>query len=230
MTRVLFIDEDLCLLRSNRAYFEQRDFQVFTAPRFEEALNFLQHEEVDCIVIGLSGEDSWTACQKLKEQRSTPVILLAGLNQQDHIYQAFEQGADDYMTKPYEMRELELRILARVHQFQRSNGEKILEFPPLIIDPSSRRASVGGHIIPLTAYEFDILLLLARQPGQLLSLEEIYRQVWKLPDLGSAQTVRVHLTRMRRKLEEAWPDHTFIELVWGKGFLFRDNQKEKPLA
>lgn len=99
-------------------------------------------------------------------------------------------------------------------------SESRLSFPPLSIDRAGRQVWMNGKSAALTPREFDILFLLASTPYRIYSLEEIYREVWRMPDLGNAQTVRVHLTRMRHKLKEICPSRPFIEIVWGKGFRF----------
>lgn len=229
MAVVLFIDDDGSLLRVNRVYFEGRGFTVFTASRFLEAQELLARHPVDCIVLDIlmPETDGWEICRRLGGEDMPPVIFLTSLTQQDCLYRGFELGAADYITKPYELRELELRIKARINGRQGKRQER-LDFSPLVIDAAGRQASIAGKPVALTAYEFDILLLLARSPGAVFSLEDIYRQVWAMPDLGNAQTVRTHLARMRHKLEEACPDRCFIDLKWGKGFVFRPNgQKEE---
>lgn len=222
MSSVLFIDDDSAILRVNRVYFESRSYRVYTAESREQAERVLGVCQIDCIVLDIlmPGVDGWALCQKFKAKWGIPIIFLTSLTEQDCLYRGFELGADDYMTKPYDLRELEMRVTARIRQYEGATSPELLSFPPLVIDADGRRALVNGKIISLTAYEFDILLLLARSPGKVFSMAAIYCEIWKLPDLGNAQTVRVHLARMRHKLETACPDRCFIELVWGKGFLF----------
>ena len=231
MAAVLFIDDDASLLRVNRVYFEGRGFTVFTASCFVEAQKLLARHLVDCIVLDIlmPETDGWDICRRLGRESMPPVIFLTSLTQQDCLYRGFELGASDYLTKPYELRELELRIKARISGYRGKQQER-LEFSPLSIDAVGRQVSIAGKPVALTAYEFDILLLLARSPGTVFSLEDIYRQVWALPDLGNAQTVRTHLARMRHKLEEACPSHCFIDLKWGKGFVFRPDGQKKEEA
>lgn len=223
MSGVLFIDDDPAILRVNRVYFESRSYRVYTAESPEQAEQVLGEYQIDCIVLDIlmPGVDGWTLCREFKAKRGIPIIFLTSLTEQDCLYRGFELGADDYMTKPYELRELEMRVKARIRQHAGAAPAEPLCFPPLVIDADGRRALVDDKAISLTAYEFDILLLLARSPGKVFSMEAIYREIWKLPDLGNAQTVRVHLARMRHKLEAASPNHRFLEVVWGKGFLFR---------
>lgn len=222
MPSVLFLDDDVSFLRINQVYFESRGYTVMTANHFDQAEGILREHAVDCIVLDvlMPGVDGWEACRRLKGVLDTPVLFLTSLSEQECLYRGFELGADDYMTKPYEFRELELRIKARLRR--RGDGStETLSYPPLTIDRSGRKAEIDGKALSLTAYEFDILLLLASHPGQVFSLEEIYRQVWHQPDLGRTESTRIRVAQMRHKLEDACPDRVFIDRVWGKGFVFR---------
>lgn len=222
MPNVLFVDDDPSILRVNRIYFESRGYRVFTAQTRTQAEESLQTEQIDCIVLDvlMPDTDGWALCRDFKGRMSTPILFLTSLAEQECLYRGFELGGDDYLTKPYELKELELRVKARIRASTGESRQELLAYPPLKLDAVGRRASIHDKVIPLTAYEFDILLLLARHPGQVFSMEEIYRRIWQLPDLGSAQTVRVHLARMRRKLEDTCDGAKFIQVVWGKGFLF----------
>lgn len=222
MPNVLFVDDDPSILRVNRIYFESRGYRVFTAQTRTQAEESLQTEQIDCIVLDvlMPDTDGWALCREFKGRMSTPILFLTSLAEQECLYRGFELGGDDYLTKPYELKELELRVKARICASAGKVRQELLAYPPLKLDAVGRRASIDDKAIPLTAYEFDILLLLARHPCQVFSMEEIYRRIWQLPDLGSAQTVRVHLARMRRKLEDACGGVKFIQVVWGKGFLF----------
>lgn len=229
MHYLLFIDDDRNLLRINRTYFERRDYQVFTAENQPQAAALLKSQPIDCVILDIliPETDGYLLCEWIKNEISAPVIFLTCLTEKDCMYRGFDLGADDYMTKPYELKELEFRIKARINQNKGVAGRKnILSFPPLSIDVAGRRASIGQNPLGLTAYEFDILLLLVRSPGKVFSQDAIYREVWKLPDLNNAQTVRVHLAHMRHKLEQACPEYQFIRLAWGKGFSFQYDKKE----
>lgn len=222
MPTVLFLDDDASILRINRVYFESRDYKVLTSASFPEAQDLLTREHVDCVVLDvlMPGTDGWEVCRRLRERGGPPIIFLTSLDEKECMYRGFELGAFDYVTKPYELRELELRVKAKLWQSAGGPAE-VLSFPPLTIEPEGRTARVNGKPLALTTYEFDVLLLLARNPEKVFSLEEIYRQVWKRPDLGRTETARNRVAQMRHKLEGACPDRLFIDRVWGKGFVFR---------
>lgn len=228
MATVLFIDDDESLLRVNRVYFEKHGFRVLTANGFAPAKAVWTQELIDCIVLDvlMPQTDGWEICRQLQGLRMPPVIFLTSLTEQECIYRGFELGAADYLTKPYELRELELRVNARIRGTRNTRREP-LAFGSLTVDTFGRQALISGKSLALTSYEFDILLLLAQQPGRVFSLKEIYREVWKLPDLGNVQTVRTHLARMRCKLEDALPDCRYIGRRWGKGFYFCPNGQDE---
>lgn len=223
MQQLLFVDDDEAVLTVNRDYFEKRGYCVYTAKTADEALDCVRRFPVDCIVLDimLPGTDGFALCEEVRAQVICPVIFLTCLTEKEFLYQGFFLGGDDFLTKPYDFLELEMRIRARINQHK---GLMVrhdrLEFPPLVIDSGTRRVTVDEAVVPLTAYEFEILLLLARFPDKTFSLEEVYREIWRLPDLENAQTVKVHVARMRRKLEVACPDRVFIKTIWKKGYQF----------
>lgn len=225
MKTLLFVDDDTALLEANRIHFTNRNYQVLTAPDGTLACSLLRKHPVDCIILDvmLPGKDGYILCREFRRESSAPIIFLTSLSDQNHLYRGFMEGGDDYMTKPYAFRELELRIEARINQSKGFLSRKeILDFSPLMIDISARQALIRQAVIPLTANEFDILVLLARTPGTVFSLNAIYREIWQMPDLETAQTVRVHIGRMRQKLEAACPERQYIKTVWGKGYLFSE--------
>lgn len=193
MFSILLIDDDTDFSSVSRLYLEKCGFEVFTTNSRDEGERILHSRHIDCIVQRFFGAES----------RWMGITSTA-------------QRTDDDKTGPCDLRELEFWVRACIEQ----NREPLLSFPPLSIDKAERRVLINEKPIGLTPYEFDILYLLASAPYRVFSLAEVYREVWRLPDLGNAQTVRVHLTRMRHKLNEIYPSHTFIEIVWGKGFRF----------
>lgn len=223
MPYLLLVDDDPNILSINRAYFESHSFYVTTCENAAQALAHAETFPVDCVVLDIlmPGIDGFALCKQFKTKITAPIIFLTSLTEKEFLYQGFSLGGDDFMTKPYDLRELEIRINARICQHTWGMlREEQLEFPPLVIDVGLRQARMNGKPIPLTAYEFDILLLLARSPGHVFPPEAIYREVWKLPDLSSAQTVKVHMARMRHKLEAACPGRTFIGTAWKQGYRF----------
>lgn len=230
MSCLLFVDDDKNILEINRRFFTDKGFTVHTASGMNTALACLDHTPVDCVILDIlmPGGNGLAVCEKIREHRSVPILFLTGLTEKEFLYRGFTAGCDDYLTKPYDLLELEMRVIAAV---KRHKGnvlpEQILRFGSLAIDVGKRRTSVEGREIPLTSYEFEILLLLAKHPGQTFPARKIYREVWQMPDLDNTQTVQVHLGRMRHKLEQACPDCEFVKTVWKQGYHFDPTEKEK---
>lgn len=223
MPHLLLVDDDPNILKINRDYFESRGFYVTACDTPEQAIAHGEQFPVDCVILDIMmpGMDGFALCRQFKARMDAPVIFLTGFTEKEYLYQGFSFGGDDFLTKPCDLRELEVRVNARISQNQGGKfREERLDFPPLMVNVGIRQVLVNGTPVQLTAYEFDILLLLVRSPGHVFSPEGIYREVWKLPDLENAQTVKVHVARMRHKLEEACPGLTFITTVWKQGYRF----------
>lgn len=223
MPHLLLVDDDPNILIINRDYFESRGFCVTTCENAEQAFAHAEKFPVDCVILDIMmpGEDGFELCRRFKARMTAPIIFLTAFTEKEYLYQSFSLGGDDFLTKPCDLRELELRVNARISQKEagKLRAER-LEFTPLVIDIGTRQAYIDSVLVALTAYEFDILLLLARSPDHVFPPEAIYREVWKLPDLESTQTVKVHVARMRHKLEAACPGQAFIGTIWKKGYRF----------
>ena len=231
MYRVLFVDDDPNILQINRTYFEAREFQVSTADCINAAEELVRSQEFDCIVLDVilpTGETGYNLCKFIRETTPAPILFLSGLTEKEFIYRGFNVGAEDYITKPYDLQELFMRVSARISRYRGTPGQDhILSQPPLQINLTSRRATWNGEPVPLTAVEFDIMALLAAHPGEPISPNEIYNQVWKLPDINSVNTVHSHISRLRVKLDRLSPEHRLIQTEWGRGYVFVP-QPRKP--
>ena len=211
MSKILIIDDDKDVLIAAEQYLQKNNEDVFTATGGSKGLRVLKQETIDCIVLDvlLKGESGFDLCRKIRSFSS------------EDLKNGFLMGADDYITKPFSLEELYLRIQARIRQYyQIPSRQKILNFFPLRINLDARTIQIQDNRVPLTMSEFDILVLLAQTPEHVYTISEIYQRVWKMPDMNSTHTVQVHIANLRKKLEEAWGDHMFIQTVWGKGYKF----------
>lgn len=223
MSRLLFVDDDPNILNICKDYFTALGHHVVICESAEQALAHIQNHAVDCVILDIVMPitDGFSLCRDFKANINSPVIFLTSMTEKEYLYQGFSMGGDDFLTKPCDLRELEIRINTRICQNQSGSWKsEQLSFPPLLIDVGTRQALTEGQEIPLTSLEFDILLLLARSPGRVFSPDTIYREVWSLPDLKNTQTVKVHMARMRHKLEGACPGCHFIGTAWKQGYYF----------
>ena len=223
MYRILFVDDDQDLQLLNRTYFQHQGYQVLQADCTEQTLSVVGEQQIDCIVLDISlpEESGFDICRKVKEVGDIPIIFLSSHTEEASRVNGFLTGGDDYMTKPYSLQELELRVKARIRQYQ-DGALQELRFPPIRICENSRTVRLDEEetAIALTAAEFNILAFLAKHAGQVFSTADIYEKVWNQPDLGDAHTVQVHLASVRKKLNSLREEHKYIETVWGKGYKF----------
>lgn len=224
MLRLLSIDDDEAILTANKIFFTQQGYRIDTARTAAQALALLHKEDYDCILldIALTDDDGCNFCRHMRQYSDTPVIFVTNFHQEKTLAEAFESGGDDYITKPYSFRELQLRIEARCKKPLNGDAQR-LEFGPLIINLKLRQVTVHGQLVRLTSSEYDILRLLVTHRNTPFTQGEIYTRIWHAPDLGDAHTVQVHIGQLRKKLNALCPDRTFIRTAWGKGYLFVDN-------
>ena len=205
MTRVLVVDDDPALLRALRIGLEARGFEVIVAHTGAEGLSRAAQAMPHLVVLdlGLPDIDGVEVCRRLRQWTEVPVIVLSALDSEDRKVLALDSGADDYVTKPFGMQELEARLrVALRHAAARdpSSAPATLAVGPILVDVGSRVVKVGETPIELTAREFDLLTYLARNAGKVCTHRTLLREVWG-PGYGNeTHYLRVYASRLRRKL------------------------------
>lgn len=224
MLKLLFVDDDLDFLEFNRTYFEHCGYEVFCASNSKDAMAIFSSTKISCVILDimLHGEDGFDFCRRLREQADLPVIFLSCLAESEIRINSFLVGGDDYMSKPYNMHELELRIKSRIQKPSSNGDEDILSFGDLVIDIRERKVSYKDKIGTFTALQFDSLVFLAKHPGQVFSYEEIYSHVWKSPIMGSRHNLQVIMAVVRQKLTDLCDNNSYIETIQRKGYRFVD--------
>jgi DNA-binding response OmpR family regulator len=218
------VDDDALMRRSLAFHLEQAGYQVQTAASAEDALAVVRHSPPTLVLldIGLPGMDGLEALRALKAQHAVPVIFLTARRRELDEIVGLELGADDYITKPFDVDVVLAHIkavLRRTHTVSQPEVEtKRLVVGDLEIDPQSHTVSSGGQYLDLSPREFDLLLALASQPGKVISTEDLLSQVWGAEFIGQPQVVYVHIRWLRQKIESD-PDHpTRILTVRGVGY------------
>lgn len=224
MPTLLLIDDDKEVLTINTKYFKQLHYEVTAVTNARSALTLLQTFSPDCIIMDvmMPGMDGFKACTKIKEISSAPIIFLTGKDTEDDKIQGLLLGADDYMVKPYSLRELEARIQVLIRRYQNIPAVKpnILEYPPLRLDLSKHKAYYQDDEISLSNKEYDLLYLLAASPNRVFTFEEIGNAIWNTYLESDRKTIMVTASRLRKKLD-AYPGLShFIETVWSQGYQF----------
>jgi len=223
---VLVVDDEEAIAEAVRARLESEGFRVVVAPDGPRALEAAAHEHPDLVVLDLMlpGMDGLEVCKRLQRDRWVPVLMLTARTEEADKVAGFAVGADDYLTKPFSLRELAERvraILRRVERAGQTTSSEPMRMGSLTIDPARRHVSVDGADVQLTPLEFEILLTLARDPGVVFTREQLMDRVWGYRDYAGGRVVDSHVARLRRKLGEDGTSR-FVRTVHGVGYAFRD--------
>lgn len=231
MARVLVVDDEKLIVKGIRFSLEQDGFQVDCAYDGEEALRLARETEYDIVLLDvmLPKQNGFEVCQAIREFSEMPVIMLTAKGDDMDKILGLEYGADDYITKPFNILEVKARIKAIMRRNSKNGkrGEQenkaVMEAGGLKMNTDSRRVFIGDREINLTAKEFDLLELLVCNPGKVYSREELLRFVWgnKAAAGGDVRTVDVHVRRLREKIEPSPSDPKYVHTKWGVGYYFR---------
>lgn len=228
METILFVDDDHSLLSFNSTYFKRLGYDVVCAENAQEALRILSSTTLSCAIldIDLPGEDGFEICTRLREQSALPVIFLSGLTESEMRIKSFLVGGDDYLGKPYDIKELELRVKLRIRSGSSHIEADVLHFGNLHIDAGKRTVTYLKEIGDFTTMQFDVLLFLAKNAGQVFSYEQIYDRVWKTPIMGSRHNLQVIMAMVRQKLATLCNEKSYIETIPRKGYRFVDIKED----
>lgn len=228
--RALIIEDDSEIVDLLALHLGDQGFEVVAAARGDRGLELIQAEDYSVIILDLMlpGLDGVEVCRRVREQsRYTPILMLTARSEELDKVLGLEVGADDYVTKPFSIRELMARIRAlmrrsdkRVYPEGSGAGQEILEFGALQIDVVKRQVSVDSRTVDLTPKEYELLELLSRHPGQAFSRNQLLERVWGYQYEGYSHTVNSHINRLRAKLEQNPSEPRFIQTVWGFGYRF----------
>jgi DNA-binding response OmpR family regulator len=221
---ILLVDDDTLMRRSLAFHLEQAGYRVHTAANAEDALKIVDQNPLDLVLldIGLPGMDGLEALREMKARRNLPIILVTARRRELDEVLGLELGADDYITKPFDVDV----VLAHIKTVLRrgaviSGAERLLErvvVGDLEIDPDSHTASCAGHALELSPREFDLLLALSRKADKVVSTEDLLSQVWGAEFVGQPQVVYVHIRWLRKKLETDPSRPQRIKTVRGVGY------------
>ncbi len=224
--RVLVVEDEVSVREVVAQYLELEGFEVMAVATGPEALWLAAEHGPDLVILDLNlpGLDGFEVARRLRATSAVPILMLTGRTEEADKLAAFGVGADDYVTKPFQPRELVLRVQALMRRLAATSVpamvlDDALRVGDLVIRPRLREALRDGVSVPLTAKEFDLLAFLAAHPKQVFSREQLLHHVWQY-DLGDLSTVTVHMSRLRAKVERdpARPYH--LRTVWRVGYKF----------
>ncbi len=225
--KILIVDDEPLLVKGLKYSLEQDGYEIITAFDGEEALEKAENEKVDLILLDLMLPkiDGLQVCQRIRQDQQTPIIMLTAKGEDISKILGLEYGADDYLTKPFNILELKARIKAVSRRFQNSdNGsaDRVIKIDDFKLNTLGRKVSIRDKDINLTAKEFDLLLLLASNPGKVYAREELLEIIWGYEYFGDLRTVDVHIRRLREKIEKNSSHPEYILTKWGVGYYFRN--------
>lgn len=225
--RVLVVDDEKLIVKGIRFSLEQDDMQVDCAYDGEEALELAQENHYDIILLDLMLPkiDGLEVCQQIRDFSNVPIVMLTAKGEDMDKIMGLEYGADDYITKPFNILEVKARIKAimrRAHQEGDSREKaKTIKVGELRLDCEGRRVFIAGKEINLTAKEFDVLELLIFNPNKVYSRENLLNIVWGYEYPGDVRTVDVHIRRLREKIEANPSEPKYVHTKWGVGYYFQ---------
>lgn len=225
MPHILLVDDEAALLKGLKLSLEREGFTVLIADNGRKALEMAATERPDLVVLDLMLPeiDGLEVCRTIRQTSTVPIIMLTARSEDIDKILGLEMGADDYLTKPFNSRELIARIRAHLRRVNWSSivkEEERIACGVLSIDVPKRRVEVSGQGIELTAKEFDILVTLATNPGRVYTRENLLEMIWGYKYFGDVRNVDVHVRRLREKIEKDPAHPEYVLTRWGVGYHF----------
>lgn len=228
MKKILVVDDEKSIVKGIKLSLEQDDMKVEVAYDGETALELAKANHYDMILLDimLPGFSGLEVCQMIREFSDVPIIMLTAKGDDMDKILGLEYGADDYITKPFNILEVKARIKAIFRRNNRNvpeqENQKVIETKGLKIDVDSRRVYIDDKEVNLTAKEFELVYLLVSNPNKVYSREQLLKTIWGPSYPGDARTVDVHVRRLREKIEATPADPKYIHTKWGVGYYFHE--------
>ncbi len=207
MSKILIVEDEEAIADLEKDYLELSGFQVEVANDGAAGLEKALGEDYDLFILDLMlpGVDGFEICRKVRDEKNTPIIMVSAKKDDIDKIRGLGLGADDYMTKPFQMLE----------------KNKVIEIRGLKIDTTARRVWVNGEEKTFTTKEFDLLTFLAGHPNHVYTKEDLFREIWDMESVGDIATVTVHIKKIREKVEMDTSNPQYIETIWGVGYRFK---------
>ncbi len=225
MFDILLVEDYEELNELMRTFLERDGYKVKGAASGEEALSFLESESVKLVILDviLPGMDGFAVCASLREKSNVPVIFLSARVQKEDKINGFLQGADDYVEKPVDMDILRAKVAALMKRnYELKQKNTLLNSGALQIDKEAKQVFLEKRELALTIKEYELLVLLAENPGKTLSKEFLFNRIWGADSFSENQTLTVHIKMLRDKIEENPKEPKRIKTVWGVGYKYEE--------
>ena len=227
MSEILVVDDDRAIVKAIEIYLTKAGYTVYGAHNGHDALNTLRdHPDIRLAIVDvmMPGMDGISLTEKIRDRSSIPVIILSAKTEEKDKVTGLNAGADDYVSKPFSPDELVARVQSALRRYTEIGGLSIVERPDVIttgdltIDDKKKTVTVAGKDVHLTPAEYNILLFLARNRGEVFSIRQIYENVWNEEAIGADNIVAVHIRHIREKIEINPKEPRYIKVVWGVGY------------
>lgn len=227
--KILVVDDEKIIVKGIKFNLENEGYTVNVGYDGEEAVTMAKSGEYDLIILDLMmpKKNGLEACQEIRSFSTVPIIILTARSDKSDLLMGFESGADDYITKPFDIMELKVRVRALLRRASiaapaESPSGTVLSSGHISVDAERRAAYKNGEPVELTMKEFDLILFLMKTPGKVYSRESLLDLVWGYDYQGDTRTVDVHIRRLREKLEHDPARPRYINTKWGVGYYFAD--------
>lgn len=224
MIKILVVDDEALLVKGIRFNLQNEGYEVVTGNNGTEAVQLARDPAVSLIILDvmMPEMDGFTACNKIREFSGVPIIFLTAKTDDMDKLMGFDHGADDYLTKPFNILELKARVKALLRRSGVDNSSgNLLTIGSITLDLDGRNAIIGGNVVDLTAKEYDVVEFLMRNANRVYSREALLDTIWAHEYRSDIRTVDVHIRRLREKLEENPAEPKYIMTKWGVGYYFR---------
>lgn len=224
LAKILVVDDDPAIRNLIQRFLSSKDYQVESAEDGKTALAAFEQFNPDLVVLDVNLPDviGYNLCQEMQNRTKVFVLMLTSRADEADKIRGFSQGADDYLTKPFSLGELEVRVAAilKRQRVVTAAEKQRLTFEKLVIDPERREVTLNNQLVPLTALEFDLLRFLASHPGRVWRRAELIQEVWDYDYVGDQRVVDVHIGQIRKKIEIDATQPILIQTVRGVGYKF----------
>jgi len=222
--KILVVDDDPAVRNLIHRFLAKHDYQMESAEDGKTAMTMFEQFNPDLVILDVNLPDAngYNLCQEMQSRTNVFVLMLTSRTDEADIIRGFSQGADEYITKPFRLAELEVRVEALLRRIRdvKPAEQQSLTFDRILIDPVRREVTLDRQLIPLTALEFDLLHFLASHPGRVWRRKELIQQVWDYEYVGDERVVDVHIGQIRKKIETDINQPALIQTVRGVGYKF----------
>ncbi len=223
-TKILIVDDDSNICDLLKLYFENEGYEVKTANDGVEGVNFFKIYQPDLVLLDimLPRKDGWQVCREIREMSSKPIIMITAKGEVIDKVLGLEMGADDFVVKPFEMKELSARVRAVLRRYQAhttQNDDEVIKFENIEISLQKYELKLRGKPVDVPPKELELLYFLASNYNRVFTRDQLLDKVWGFDYLGDSRTVDVHVKRLREKLEGV-SDKWILKTVWGVGYKF----------